>query len=135
MPNSFKSVSFVVPLLGLGDEFDFDQGGLGEILHGECATGGEGGRKELGIDLVHGAEVGDVAEEDGGLHDIAQVEPLTLEDGTCVEQALAGLFLHASLGEGSGFGDDGQLARYEHEVAGADSLVIRTDGSRCLVSV
>ena len=121
--------------LSLGDEFDLNEGALRQVLNSEGAAGGVGCGKELGIDLVHGTEVGDLAQEDGGLNDVAQVQTLTLEDGAGIEQALIGLFLDASLGEGASGGVDGQLARDENEVAGADSLAVRSNGSRCLIGV
>ena len=121
--------------LCLGDEFDLDESALGQVLNGEGAASGVGCREELGIDLVHGTEVGDLAQEHSGLNDVAQVEALALEDGAGIEQALISLFLDASLRESAGGGVDGQLARDENEVAGADSLAVRSNGSRCLIGV
>ena len=121
--------------LCLGDEFDLNEGALGQVLDGEGAASGVGCGEELGIDLVHGTEVGDLAQEDGSLNDVAQVEALALEDGAGIEQALIGLFLDASLRESAGGGVDGQLARDENEVASADGLAVRSNGSRCLIGV
>jgi len=122
-------------LLCLGDEFDFDEGALGEVLDGKCTTGGVGSGEILGINLVHGAKVGDVAKENSGLNDVVEVQSLALQDGTCVLEALVSLFLYATLGECSGLGDDGELARNEDEIAGADCLAVGSNGSRCLVGV
>lgn len=122
-------------LLGLDDEFDFYQGALGEVLDGECAACRVGCGEVLGVNLVHGAEVGDVTEENGGLYHVLEIESLTLEDGTGVLEALVSLLLYASLGECAGLRDDGQLARYENEVAGTDGLAIRSDGGGCFVCV
>ena len=128
-------VSFVRILLGFGDEFDLDEGAFGQVLDGERATSGVGGREVLGVDLVHRVEIGDVAQEYGGLDHVVEVEALALQDGAGILQALVGLLLNAALGEGSGLGDDGQLARNEYDVTGADGLAVGANGSRCLVGV
>ena len=128
-------VSFVRDLLGFGDEFDFDEGTLGQVLDCEGAAGRVGGGEELGIYLVHRAEIGDLAQEHGGLDHIVQVKAFALQDGTRVKQALTRLLLYASLGECPGLGDDGQLARHKDEIARADGLAVGPDGGRCLISV
>ncbi len=122
-------------LLGFGDEFDFYEGSLGEILDSKRTACGEGCSKELGVHLVHGPEIGDLAQEDGSLHHIVEIETFALQDGAGVKQALLGLFFDTSLRKCAGLGDDGQLARYEDEIAGADSLAVGTDGGGSLVSV
>ncbi len=130
----FPIVCFLI-LLGFGDEFDLDEGAFGQVLDGERATSGVGGREVLGVDLVHRAEIGDVAQEYGGLDHIVEVEALALQDGAGILQALVGLLLNAALGECSGLGDNGQLARNEYDVTGADGLAVGTNGSGCLVGV
>ena len=50
-------------LLSLGDEFNLYECTLGQVLNGKCAAGREGSREELGVNLVHGSEVGDVTKE------------------------------------------------------------------------
>jgi len=122
-------------LLCLGNEFDFYQGSLGQVLDGECASGGVGSGEVLGIDLIHGAEVGDVAQEHGGLDHVVQVQSLALQDGTGILEALVSLLLYTPLGECPSLGDNGQLARNEHEIAGADGLAVGPDGGGCLVGV
>ena len=122
-------------LLSLGDEFNLYECTLGQVLNGKSAAGRERSREELGVNLVHGAEVGDVTEEYSRLDHIFQVKSLALKDGASVEQTLAGLFLDSSLGEGSGLGDDGQLARNKDDVTSADCLAVGANGSGCLVGV
>jgi len=122
-------------LLGFGDEFDFDEGSLGQVLDCEGAASGVGGGEVLGIYFVHGAKISNVAQEYGGLYNIVEVEALALQDGAGIFQTLVGLFLDAALGEGSGLGDDGQLARNEYDVTGADGLAVRTNGSGSFVGV
>ena len=104
-----------------GNHLDFDQGPLGQVAHSECRTAGEGLLEELGIDLVHGPEVGDVAQQHGGLDHVVQAQPLALEDGLGVEQRLSCLLLDASVGECARGGVNGELSRQEiHGSAGSD---------------
>ena len=97
-------------LVAHGDHFNLYHRAFGQVAHGKCRAGGERRAEELGIYLVHRAEVGDVAQQHSSFHYIVKIQPCALEDGLSVEQRLARLLLDAALGKCAGGGVDGKLS-------------------------
>ena len=97
------------PFLPCCYALNLDQCAFRQILHGEGAASRIGLAEEGAVNLIHCNEVGDVGQQHGGLHYIAEFEASLTQDCLCVEQRLACLFLDASFGEGSRCGVNGQL--------------------------
>ena len=74
-----------------GYHLNLHQSALGEVANGESRTSGIRLLEELGIYLVHGTKVGDVAQQHGGFHHVVQVKTSTLEDCLSIEKRLASL--------------------------------------------
>ena len=55
-----------------GDALDLNARTFRERFHRHRGAGGEGGFEERGVDLVHGGEVFDVGQEDGGFHHMVE---------------------------------------------------------------
>ena len=83
------------------------QGAFRERLDRDGAAGREGGGEELGVDFVHGGEIGHVGQEDGGLDDVLEAQAGLFEDGPRIGEALPGLDLDATFREGAGGRVDG----------------------------
>ncbi len=94
---------------------DLHQGALREGLDGDGAAGREGSGEELGVDFVHGGEVGHVGQEDGGLDHVLEAQAGRFENGARIGEALPGLDLDAAFGEGAGGRVDGQLPGNEND--------------------
>lgn len=82
-----------------GHRLDLHPRTLGQIPHGESGPGGAVAGKILGVDLVHGAKVGDIRQQDGDLHHVREGVARLLQDSADVFQALLGLALDILGGE------------------------------------
>ena len=113
------------------DQFDFDQNIFGEAgdFDGGAGRGwGAGGGQMLGVDGVHGREVVEVFEEDGGFDDLGEAAAGGFEDGFEVGEDLRGLLIDAAWNDLLCFGMERDLAGGEDQVAGANCLRIGADG-------
>ena len=121
--------------LEFGDDFDLDQGVLGE---GGDGDGGAGrgwyafGCEILGVDGVHGGEVAHVLEEDSGFDDVDEVHACLLEDGFEAFAGAGGLLGDAAGDHLAGDGIECDLAGGVEGVADADGLGVGADGGRGL---
>jgi hypothetical protein len=87
-------------LIHSGDDFDFDEGVLGEAGDFDGGAGrcdGAFGRKVLSVDGVHGGKVVHVLKKDDGFYDVGEVGSRGREDGLDVFEDTGGL-----IGDGSG---------------------------------
>ena len=79
--------------LDTGNSLDLDLRSLRQRDHLEGGANGIGLGEELRVDLIHGTELVDVGQEDGGLDDVAHGGAGSLKDVLDVGEALASLTL------------------------------------------
>ena len=79
----------------------------------------------LRVDLVHAGEVGQVLQEDGGLHEVRERRARSLEDRPQVREHLLGLLRDVARDELLLARAERQLARDEHEPVRLDRLRVR----------
>ena len=114
------------------DALDLDEGALGKCAHLHGAAGGVGLGEATAVDLVHCVEIGDVCEEDGGLHHVVEGGASGGEQGLDVLECLLGLRDHA-VRQLAGHRVETQLAGKEGEVAGGNTGGVGAEGRGCLL--
>src|SRR5207248_3153412 len=110
-------------LLGQRDSLDLDERARGEVGHFDRRAGRRNAADVPCVDLVHGAEVVEVLEEDGRLDDPVERAPGSLEDRAQVRERLLGLV-------GDVAGDEFLLARLQRQLAGDEHETVRLDRLR-----
>lgn len=110
-----------------------NQCAFGQILHCYGRAGREGLGEELSIHLVHGNEVGHVAEENCCLDNMGQVGSCCCQYLRGIGEHLSCLFLDATFYECSCGRVDGDLTTAEYHTICLYRLAVRADSGRCLV--
>ena len=84
------------------------------------------------VDRVHGGEIAEVLEEDGGFDDAVEAASASLKHGLEVFEDTGGLLCDATGDDLPGCGIERNLPGCEDEIARAHTLGIRADGrGRC----
>ena len=113
--------------------FYFHQRALGQVFNRYGRTCREGLGEELGIYLVHGNEVGHIAEEDSCLHNMGQVGTSRRQHLRGIGEHLACLLLYATFYKVAGGRVNGYLAAAEYHTIHFYRLAVGTNGRRRLV--
>ena len=113
---------------GDGDGLDFDPGPFWEGGDLDCGPGGLICREIKGVDVVHGGEIAEIGEENGGFDDMREGHFIGPEDGAEVLEDLGGLVGHVALEEFAGDRIEGDLAGAKEEIADGDGLGLGADG-------
>lgn len=92
-----------------GDAFDFYKGAFGERLDCDSAACRERGGEKLRVNLVHCGKITHVCQEYRCLDYVFQAKTGCGQDSFGICETLAGLFCHASLGECTCSGVNGEL--------------------------
>ena len=113
-----QSKSARVASLGkLRDDFDFHEGVEREFGDLDRAAGRFVGTEGFAVETVHGGEIAEVLEEDRGFDDMGKVEAGGGEDGSDVDEDLAGLTRDVGGFNLHALRIEGELAGAEEEVA------------------
>ena len=99
---------------------DFEPGVARQARRLDRGARGKRLGEERPVDLVHGREVFEVGEEDGGASHVRKRESRFFEQGADVLEDAAGLRGDVASHEGARRGVDGNLSRNEQELAGAE---------------
>src|SRR5882724_2523604 len=124
---SLPSPSYLSPLTSYRNGFDLHLHAFGQAADGDSRAGGPVTAEGLGIDLVHGAEVSHVGEEDGGFHHPVEAAPGRLQNGPEVLHHSRSLLRDPTGDYVAGRRVDRDLARRKDEAAGDDALAVGTD--------
>ena len=114
--------------------FDFHHHAHRKCLDGEGGAGGRVGAVILGINLVHGFEVGHVAEQAGRFHHVSEGVAGLFEDGADVLHHLFGLFFNG-VGDLAGGGIYRNLTGDVEGSVDFNGLAVGTDGLGSFVGV
>ena len=114
------------------DGLDLHQSALGQILHSEGSTGRLVLCEVLCVNSVHGSEISDVSQQNGGLDHIVQGVTGLSQNVLHIGQGLVGLSSDIVACELAGSGVNGDLTGDKDDVTGLNSLRIGADGSGSL---
>ena len=87
------------------------------------------------VNFVHGAEICNVGEEDGGLDHVLEGEAGGLQHGAQIFKHLGGLFHDTAFHQKTGGGIQGNLSGSNDQAVGADGLGIGAHGGGGLIGV
>ena len=111
------------------DALDLDEGVLGQGGDLDAAAGGEAAVKIGAVNLVHGAEIGQILHENRRFDDVVEAQAGLVQDGLQIFEGLVGLGLHA-IGQIAGGGIQAELAAALDGGAGVNGLRLGAEGGR-----
>ena len=91
------------------DALDLDEGVFGQGGDLDAAAGGEAAVEVGAVNLVHGAEIGQILHENRRFDDVVEAQAGLVQDGLQIFEGLVGLGLHA-IGQIAGGGIQAELA-------------------------
>ena len=77
------------------DALDLDEGVFGQGGDLDAAAGGEAAVEVGAVNLVHGAEIGQILHENRRFDDVVEAQAGLVQDGLQIFEGLVGLGLHA----------------------------------------